>query len=232
MSLRTSPSDPSVGARRSKRLQAAAPSQTKTQPNYGAKARHRMVKPGTSIQFTEFLTHVLSFPQQRQLAASDTSPKDDESGSVARCSTLKPRPRRPSQGLTGEEREEQYLDSFRTKIVALKDGTKLDRRTALEQLRRGTITIQDVEDEDGSGPLESPSDSHLPSESQDVFNDHDTREQFSPVPPSENVFQDQSSQSEEDEREVESGMQSEHPEDFDQVEVNHTSDAENGPADL
>ncbi|KAI6112342.1 hypothetical protein EV401DRAFT_1890459 [Pisolithus croceorrhizus] len=53
----------------------------------------------------------------------------------------------------------------------------------------------------------------------------------SPVPPSENVFQDQSSQSEEDEQEVESGMQSEHPEDFDQVEVNHTSDAENGPAD-
>ncbi|KAI6094556.1 hypothetical protein EDD16DRAFT_1721567 [Pisolithus croceorrhizus] len=40
---------------------------------------------------------------------------------------------------------------------------------------------------------------------------------------------DQSSQSEEDEWEVESGMQSEHPEDFDQVEVNHTSDAENGP---
>ncbi|KAI6095848.1 hypothetical protein EDD16DRAFT_1720460 [Pisolithus croceorrhizus] len=81
-----------------------------------------------------------------------------------------------------------------------------------------------------AGPLESPSDSHLPSESQDVFNDHDTHEQFSPIPPSENVFQDQSSQSEEDEQEVESGMQSEHPEDFDQVEVNHTSDAENGPA--
>ncbi|KAI6119182.1 hypothetical protein EDD16DRAFT_1706870 [Pisolithus croceorrhizus] len=212
MSLQTSPSDPSVGARRSKRLQAAAPLQTKTQPNYGAKACHRMVKPAVAI------------------SGHDTSPKDDESGSVARCSTLKPHPRCSSQGLTGEEHEEQYLDSFRTKIVALKDGTKLDRRTALEQLRRGTITIQDVEDEDGSGPLESPSDSHLPSESQDVFNDHDTHEQFSPIPPSENVFQDQSSQSEEDEQEVESGMQSEHPEDFDQVEVNHTSDAENGPA--
>ncbi|KAI6094230.1 hypothetical protein EDD16DRAFT_1721983 [Pisolithus croceorrhizus] len=154
--------------------------------------------------------------RMQAISGHDTSPKDDESGSVARCSTLKPHPRCSSQGLTGEEHEEQYLDSFRTKIVALKDGTKLDRRTALEQLRRGTITIQDVEDEDGSGPLESPSDSHLPSESQDVFNDHDTHEQFSPIPPSENG--------------VESGMQSEHPEDFDQVEVNHTSDAENGPA--
>ncbi|KAI6110754.1 hypothetical protein EV401DRAFT_1890987 [Pisolithus croceorrhizus] len=51
----------------------------------------------------------------------------------------------------------------------------------------------------------------------------------SPVPPSENVFQDQSSQSEENEWEVESGMQSEHPEDPDQVEVNHASNAENGP---
>ncbi|KAI6102030.1 hypothetical protein EDD16DRAFT_1716190 [Pisolithus croceorrhizus] len=80
-----------------------------------------------------------------------------------------------------------------------------------------------------AGPLDSPSDSHLPSESQAMFNDHDTSEQFSPVPPSENVFQDQSSQSEEDEWEVESGMQSEHPEDPDQVEVNHASNAENGP---
>ncbi|KAI6143507.1 hypothetical protein EDD17DRAFT_1515586 [Pisolithus thermaeus] len=160
MSLQTSPSDPSVGARRSKRLQAATPLQTKTQPNYGAKAHHCMVKPATAI------------------SSHDTSPKDDESGSVARCSTLKPHPQCPSQGLTSEEHEEQYLDSFCTKIVALKDGTKLDRHTALEQLCRGTITIQDIEDEDGSGPLESPLDSHLPSESQDVFNDHDAHEQY------------------------------------------------------
>ncbi|KAI6151397.1 hypothetical protein EDD17DRAFT_1765619 [Pisolithus thermaeus] len=213
MSLQTSPSDPSIWARRLKRLQAAMPSQTKTQPNYGAKACHHVVKPAA-------------------ISGHDTSPKDNESGSVARCSTLKPCPWHPSQGLTGKECKEQYLDSFCTKIVALKDGTKLDCHMALKQLHRGTITIQDIEDEDGSGPLESPSDSHLPSESQDVFNDHDTCEQFSPIPPSENVFQDQSSQSEEDEQEVESGMQSEHPEDFDQVEVNHTSDAENGPTAL
>ncbi|KAI6114654.1 hypothetical protein EV401DRAFT_2074060 [Pisolithus croceorrhizus] len=208
MSLRTSPSDPSVGARRSKRLQAAAPSQTKTQPNYGAKARHRVVKPAAAI------------------SGRDTSPKDDESGSVARCSTLKPRPRHPSQGLTGEEREEQYLDSFRTKIVVLKDGTKLDRRTALEQLRRGTITIQDLV------PLSRLRIHTYLLSLKTCSMTMTAHEQFSPIPPSENVFQDQSSQSEEDEREVESGMQSEHPEDFDQVEVNHTSDAENGPAAL
>ncbi|KAI6097746.1 hypothetical protein EDD16DRAFT_1518042 [Pisolithus croceorrhizus] len=227
MALQTSPSDPSIGARRSKRLQAAMPLQTKTQPNYGAKAHHCRVKPGTSIQFTKFLTYVLSFPQQQQLVAMTLLPRLD---------LHQPCPWCPSQGLTGKEHKGQYLDSFRTKIVVLKDGTKLDHCTALEQLHRGTITIQDIEDEDScdqSGPLESPLDSHLPSESQDMFNDHDTHEQFivSPVPPSENVFQDQSSQSEEDKWEVESGMQSEHPEDFDQVEVNHTSDAENGPAE-
>ncbi|KAI6126359.1 hypothetical protein EDD16DRAFT_1702717 [Pisolithus croceorrhizus] len=190
------------------------PSQTKTQPNYGAKARHHVVKPGMSIQFTEFLTYVLSFPQQQQLAVVTLLPR-----TMNLAWWLDVQLSSPAHGAPH-------------KIVVLKDGTKLDHHMALEQLHRGTITIQDVEDEDGSGPLESPSDSHLPSESQDVFNDHDTCEQFSPVPPSENVFQDQSSQSEEDEQEVESGMQSEHPEDFDQVEVNHTSDAENGPAAL
>ncbi|KAI6095319.1 hypothetical protein EV401DRAFT_2083761 [Pisolithus croceorrhizus] len=114
---------------RSKRLQAATPSQTKTQPNYGAKACHHMVKPVA-------------------ISSHDTSPKDDESGSVARCSTLKPHLWCPSQGLTSKEWEEQYLDSFCTKIVALKDGTKLDCHMALEQLHRGTITIQDIGDED------------------------------------------------------------------------------------
>ncbi|KAI6127053.1 hypothetical protein F5141DRAFT_1060670 [Pisolithus sp. B1] len=75
-----------------------------------------------------------------------------------------------------------------------------------------------------ASPLDSPSDSHLPDESQDVSDDHDADEQ-------QNVFQDQSLLSEEDEQEVESGMQSEHAEDPDQVEANHASDAENGPAD-
>ncbi|KAI6011637.1 hypothetical protein EDC04DRAFT_2905349 [Pisolithus marmoratus] len=83
-----------------------------------------------------------------------------------------------------------------------------------------------------AGRLDSSLDSHLPAESQDAFNGHDAHEQFSPVPPSENVFQDQSLQSEEDEQEVESGMQSEHSKDADQVEVNHASDAENGPTAL
>ncbi|KAI6012349.1 hypothetical protein EDC04DRAFT_2609525 [Pisolithus marmoratus] len=185
---------------RLKRLQATVPSQTKAQPSHSAKACHCMVKPGTSTYQVSLIC--AEFPPAVATSSPETAPKNDESGSVARSSALKPCPWHPSQGLTSKEHEEQYLDSFHTKIVALKDG---------------------LDDEDGydrSGHLDSSLDSHLPAESQDAFNDHDAHEQFSPVPPSENVFQDQSSQSEEDEWEVESGMQ----------KVNHASDAENGPA--
>jgi hypothetical protein len=51
------------------------------------------------------------------------------------------------QGLTDEEHEELYLDSFHTKVVTLMDGTKLDCPVALNQLRAGVISLEDVVNE-------------------------------------------------------------------------------------
>ncbi|KAI6008641.1 hypothetical protein EDC04DRAFT_2906934 [Pisolithus marmoratus] len=214
MALQTSPSNPPVkigppiGARRSSRIQAAVPSSTKVQPSHGAKAHHHVIKPMAT-------------------RSHNTAPENNEASSVAQHSTLKPHPQCSSQGLTCKAHKEEYLNSFHTKIVMLKDGTKLDRHTALEQLHRGTITLQDIDNEDGheqSGSLDTASDAHPHDESQNVSND-DCEPSF-PNLSSENVSNDQSTQSEEDEQVVEDVVQSEHAEDPDLGEVNHASDAE------
>ncbi|KAI6102151.1 hypothetical protein F5141DRAFT_1217732 [Pisolithus sp. B1] len=194
---------PPIGPRRSKRIQATMLSLTKTQPSHGAKAHHPMNQPAVATR------------------SHDTAPENDESSLVAQSSTLKPCPWCSSQGLTAEEHEEQYLDSFCTKIVVLKDSTKLDQCTALEQLHKGTITVQDIDIEDGceqSGPLDTSSDAHPP--------DEDDHHESSLNLPSENVSNDQSTQSEEDEWAIENVMQSEHADVPDLGEVNHASDAE------
>ncbi|KAI6109059.1 hypothetical protein EDD16DRAFT_1711592 [Pisolithus croceorrhizus] len=193
---------PPIGARRSKRIQATVLSSTKTQPSHGAKAHCPMNQPVAT-------------------RSRDTTPENNESSLVAQPSTLKPHPQRSSQGLTTEECKEQYLNSFHTKIVVLKDGTKLNQCTALEQLHKGTITVQDIDIEDGceqSGPLDMSSDAHLP--------DEDDHHESSLNLPSENVSNDQSMQSEEDEWAIENVMQSEHADVPDLGEVNHASDAE------
>ncbi|KAI6097882.1 hypothetical protein F5141DRAFT_1067118 [Pisolithus sp. B1] len=154
-------------------------------------------------------------------------PSCEPTSLVAQSSTLKPHPWHSSQGLTTKECKEQYLNSFHTKIVVLKDGTKLDQCTALEQLCKGAVTVEDIDIEDGceqSGLLDTSLDAHPPDE-----DDH--HECKSPLEaslnlPSENVSNDQSTQSEEDEWAIENVMQSKHADVPDLGEVNHASDAE------
>ncbi|KAI6015822.1 hypothetical protein BKA83DRAFT_4498528 [Pisolithus microcarpus] len=208
MPRRKSPSNPPakigppVGVRRSKRIEATLPSLRKTQSSHSAKARCPVNQPAV------------------ETGSHGTAPENDQSISVARTPIIKPRPRRSSQGLTEEEREEEYLNSFRTKVVVLKDGTKLDNHTALELLCKGDITIKDIDEEDGrkqSGPFDTSSDTH-PS-------DDDNNHESSPNFPSGKASNDGSAQSEEDEQVVESVMQSEHADDPDQEEGNHAGDA-------
>ncbi|KIO00827.1 hypothetical protein M404DRAFT_29229 [Pisolithus tinctorius Marx 270] len=176
-----SPSDPStkigppVGVRRLKRIKGTATSPGKIQPGQGAKKRHCAIKPTAPT------------------GNHDTGP--EAGSSVARRPTHKPRPQHPLQGLTEKEHEEEYLNSFRSTMVPLKDGTKLDHCTALEQLRGGMITMQDIVDEDDHSvsllavPSNTPSDNedhrkqyaHLRCGLQSVSNDEDDCEQS--VPP-------------------------------------------------
>ncbi|KAI6115543.1 hypothetical protein EV401DRAFT_1889518 [Pisolithus croceorrhizus] len=193
----TSPADPPVkigppiGARRSKRIQATVLSSTKTQPSHGTKACCPVNQPAVATR------------------SCDTAPENDESSLVAQSSTLKPCPWHSSQGLTAKEHKEQYLNSFHTKMVVLKDSTKLDQHTALEQL---------------SGPLDMSLDAHPP--------DEDDHHESSLNLPSENVSNDQSMQSEEDEWAIENVMQSEHADVLDLGAVNHANDAEDEHADI
>ncbi|KAI6105238.1 hypothetical protein EDD16DRAFT_1524343 [Pisolithus croceorrhizus] len=178
---------PPIGARRLKRIQAIMLLLTKTQPSCGTKACHPANQPAVATR------------------SCDTTPENDESSLVAQSSTLKPCPQCSSQGLTTEEHEEQYLNSFCTKMVVLKDGTKLDQHTALEQLHKGAITVQDIDIEDGceqSGPLDMSLDAYPPDE-----DDHHEC-------------------NEEDEWAIENVMQSEHADVLDLGEVNHANDAE------
>ena len=77
-----------------------------------------------------------------------------ESGSAAQHPTVMPCLWRSSQGLTDEECEEEYLNSFHTKFITLKDSQKLDRYVTLDQLRVGIISMQDIVDPDGSEQCE------------------------------------------------------------------------------
>ena len=53
-----------------------------------------------------------------------------------------------------KEREEEYLNSFRTKFITLKDSQKLDQYVTLDQLCVGIILMQDIVDPDGSEQCE------------------------------------------------------------------------------
>ncbi|KAI6155355.1 hypothetical protein BKA82DRAFT_4010922 [Pisolithus tinctorius] len=54
-----------------------------------------------------------------------------------------------SQAMTDEEKEEQYLNSFCTKIIMLTSGKQLDSHVALQLLCASAILRQDVVAEDG-----------------------------------------------------------------------------------
>ncbi|KAI6095216.1 hypothetical protein F5141DRAFT_1068556 [Pisolithus sp. B1] len=167
-------------------------------------------------------TMLSSTKTQPSHGAKAHHPMNQPAVATRSCDTApEPCPWRSSQGLTTEECKEQYLNSFCTKIVVLKDGTKLDQCTALKQLHKGAITVQDIDIEDGceqSGPLDMSLDAHPP--------DEDDHHESSLNLPSENVSNDQSMQSEEDEWAIENVMQSKHADVPDLGEVNHASDAE------
>ncbi|KAL4066460.1 hypothetical protein V8B97DRAFT_1874420 [Scleroderma yunnanense] len=52
-----------------------------------------------------------------------------------------------------EDCKEEYLNSFCTKVVLLKDGKKLECQVALDQLLTGVISREDIVDEDGCNEL-------------------------------------------------------------------------------
>ena len=77
-----------------------------------------------------------------------------ESGLAAWCPTVMPRSQCSLWGLTDKECEEEYLNSFRTKFITLKDGQELDQYVALDQLHVGIISMWDIVDPDGSEQCE------------------------------------------------------------------------------
>ena len=53
-----------------------------------------------------------------------------------------------------KEHEEEYLKSFHTKFITLKDGQKLDWYVALDQLHVGIISMWGIVDPNGSEQCE------------------------------------------------------------------------------
>ncbi|KAI6141692.1 hypothetical protein BKA82DRAFT_33702 [Pisolithus tinctorius] len=149
-----SPSDPSmkigppIGVRRSKRIKGTATSPSKIQPRQGAKKCHCAIKPAAPT------------------GNHNTGPEEARS-SIAQCPTHKPHPQHPLQGLTEKEFKEEYLNSFHSTMVPLKDGTKLDHCTALEQLHGGMITMQDIVDKDDHSVALLAVPSNTPSDNED-----------------------------------------------------------------
>ena len=48
------------------------------------------------------------------------------------------------RGMMDEEREQHYLDSFHSKMVTLHNGKQLYPHVALQQLKDGVISKQDI----------------------------------------------------------------------------------------
>ena len=46
--------------------------------------------------------------------------------------------------MTEEERENHYLDSFRSKMITLRNGRQLALQEALQQLHEGIISKEDI----------------------------------------------------------------------------------------
>ncbi|KAI6094807.1 hypothetical protein F5141DRAFT_1069075 [Pisolithus sp. B1] len=68
---------------------------------------------------------------------------------VAQCPTAKLCVQHSSEGLTNENCKEEYLNSFQSKAVTLKNGRKMNQPMALQQLHAGVITMEDIADEGG-----------------------------------------------------------------------------------
>ncbi|KIN96782.1 hypothetical protein M404DRAFT_32912 [Pisolithus tinctorius Marx 270] len=144
---------PPVGARRSKRVNPTITSPTKAQPSHGAKARHWVVKPRGRNQDMISETH-------EPMSGDGEECPNCESSSVARRPPLQPCSSHNSlQGLTEKECKDQYLDSFQMKQVTLQNGMKLDCTVALEQLRLGIISMEDIVAEQGREKSVTPNDS-------------------------------------------------------------------------
>ncbi|KIN96419.1 hypothetical protein M404DRAFT_33307 [Pisolithus tinctorius Marx 270] len=195
-----SPSDPStkigppIGVRRLKRIKGTATSPGTIQPGQGVKKHHCAIKPAAPT------------------GNHDTGP--EAGSSIARRPTHKPCPWHPLQGLTEKEREEEYLNSFRsTTIFPLNSMSN------------------DEDDHEQSVPPNIPSDAHLSHALQNMSSDEDDCEQSCHLPctPQKVSYNDQSMESEEDEQAVAVVMHSEDPADF--GEVYHASNVDHQPSD-
>ncbi|KAI5994404.1 hypothetical protein EDD15DRAFT_2366492 [Pisolithus albus] len=145
---------PPVGVRRSQRIKGnPTMSPTKVQPVRKAKSHHQTIKAPRSNQ---------------DATTGDEADVDDASGSVARHPSIQPRwARRSSQGTTDEECEQQYLDSFCTKMVTLNNGEQLHPHVALQQLCAGLISKDEIVedgDRDEASPCKSPVGKNAPEE--------------------------------------------------------------------
>ncbi|KAI6146945.1 hypothetical protein EDD17DRAFT_1514593 [Pisolithus thermaeus] len=74
-----------------------------------------------------------------------------DSSTAAAPPKTRPLPRRSSQVRSDKNPEEEYLNSFWSKFVTLKNGKWMNWPTALQQLRAGVITMEDIVDEDRGG---------------------------------------------------------------------------------
>ncbi|KIO08045.1 hypothetical protein M404DRAFT_23302 [Pisolithus tinctorius Marx 270] len=137
---------PPVGIRKSKRIKVTS-SPTKVQPRQHVKSCHQIIKSSSR--------------NHNNTPVPETEPLPDDEGEdsridgdsqAARHASIKPHlqcPSQASQAMTDEEKEEQYLDSFHTKIITLTSGKQLDSHVALQLLHAGAILRQDVVAEDG-----------------------------------------------------------------------------------
>ncbi|KAI6040995.1 hypothetical protein EDC04DRAFT_2602037 [Pisolithus marmoratus] len=123
---------PPISVRRSQRIKGSTMPPTKVQP---MKSCHQRIKGPHGIQDT---------------TTGDKAETGDESSLVTWHPTIQ-------LCMTDEERKQQYLDSFRTKMVTLSNGQQLHPHVALQQLHAGVISKEDiVQDDDcdeGSLPL-------------------------------------------------------------------------------
>ncbi|KAI6009277.1 hypothetical protein EDC04DRAFT_2906622 [Pisolithus marmoratus] len=124
---------PPIGVQSSQRIKGNTMPPTKVQP---VKLCHQRIKGPHGNQDT---------------TNEDKAEMEDESSSVTQCPTIQLHAvQHSSQGMTHEEHEQQYLNSFHTKMVTLSNSQQLHPHVALQQLCAGVISKEDVVQDDDS----------------------------------------------------------------------------------
>ncbi|KAI6041021.1 hypothetical protein EDC04DRAFT_2602059 [Pisolithus marmoratus] len=130
---------PPIGVQRSQRIKGSTMPPTEVQP---VKSHHQRIKGPHRIQDT---------------TTGDKAEMGDESSSVAQHPTIQPHVAQHSlQGMADEECEQQYLDSFHTKMVTLSNNQQLHPHVALQQLHAGVISKEDIVQDDDCDEETSP----------------------------------------------------------------------------